>query len=557
MKRKKLIFAILIIFLFSLGLFIQGQDYDVEIQATWGGSGNDFAYSLAVTSNNLFLAGYTNSFSGVGAFLAKFTLSPFNVVWSKGIGITGSAFYDVAIDIANIFAVGYAFHDRSDRPVIIKFAQADGSFLWARYLHIGRGGQPGRAFSITTLGAYYCLSGFLIKGKDRGGIFACFNTNGNLITGYSRFFSTSGFDDTFYPYGIASFSSNLFLVGNTSDITMRGFIAKYDGTSLLVKTTPDSALQNITSIAVDNIGNLYITGQYSNSILLAKFDSSLNVIYTKRIQITGNEIGYSIALDPSNNIYIGGRKGTQPDQAILVKLDNSGNKIWCKSWNGTGDEGIFKIRVDSNNEVHAAGFSGDINGLLNDIECNVSTITVNFGPISIDTKNLDSSPLSPSIITISGNLNTTVYNEALYLKISPVVTTTVTTTSTVTTTPTVTTTVTTTITTTTTVTTTPTTTTTETTTLTTTSTATATATLTTTATTTLTTTTTTTITGTTITVTACSPILLRVNEIEKINNVLSLNQILYFSLFTSISLTFLFSYMIISNRRKIKWKKQR
>jgi hypothetical protein len=55
--------------------------------------------------------------------------------------------------------------------------------------------------------------------------------------------------------------------------------------------------------------------------------------------------------------------------------------------------------------------------------------------------------------------------------------------------------------------------------------------------------------------TECPPILLRVNEIEKIN-IISLNQILYFSLFTSISLTFLFSYMIISNRRKIKWKKQ-
>ena len=102
MKSKKLIFAILIIFLFSLGLFIQGQDYDVEIQATWGSSNNDFAYSLAVTSNNLFLVGYTNSFANVGAFLAKFTLSPFNVVWSKGIEITSSAFYDVAIDIANI-----------------------------------------------------------------------------------------------------------------------------------------------------------------------------------------------------------------------------------------------------------------------------------------------------------------------------------------------------------------------------------------------------------------------------------------------------------------------
>jgi len=77
MKRKKLIFAILIIFLFSLGLFIQGQDYDVEIQATWGSSGYEFAYSLAVTSNNLFLAGYTNSFAGRRSIFSKIYLKSF------------------------------------------------------------------------------------------------------------------------------------------------------------------------------------------------------------------------------------------------------------------------------------------------------------------------------------------------------------------------------------------------------------------------------------------------------------------------------------------------
>jgi len=542
MKRKKLIFAILIIFLFSLGLFIQGQDYDVEIQATWGSSGNEFAYSLAVTSNNLFLAGYTNSFSGVGAFLAKFTLSPFNVVWSKGIiNDTGSAFYDVVIDSTNIYVVGVV----NNVPAIIALDPADGTFRWARSLQIIIGPQFGKAFSITTLGPYLCLSGFIrtpVRFDTAGGIFACFDTNGNLNTTYSRFFSITGYGVIFYPYGIASYSSNLYLAGTTSSTSMRGFIAKYDGTSLLVKTTSAAALQNITSIVVDNLGNLYITGKYSNSIFLAKFDSNLNVIYTKRIRVTGNEIGYSIALDSSNNIYIGGRKNAQPDQAILVKLDNSGNIIWCKSWGGAGEEGIFKIRVDSNNEVHAAGFSGDINRPLNDItySVNISPISVSFNPVTIDTSIPILRPLTPTITDISGTVNSPNYNEALYLKISPIVTTTLTTTTTtiitVTTTPTITST------------------TTLTTTTTTTTTTTATSTITTT--TTLTTTTITTIPSTTVTVTACSPILLRVNEIEKINNVLSLNQILYFSLFTSISITFLFSYMIISNRRKIKWKKQ-
>jgi len=545
MKSKKLIFAILIIFLFSLGLFIQGQDYDVEIQATWGSSGNEFAYSLAVTSNNLFLAGYTNSFANVGAFLAKFTLSPFNVVWSKGIQIPSSAFYDVVIDSINVYAVGYAEVYGNDRPVIITLDQANGNLVWARYLRYDVfGPQSGKAFSITTLGSYFCLSGFIreVLSSRGGGIFACFDTYGNLITSYSRFFSITGYGVTFYPYGIASYSYNLYLAGTTSSTSMRGFIAKYDGTSFLVRTTSTAALQNITSIAVDNSGNLYITGKYSNDIFLAKFDSNLNVIYTKRIQVTGNEIGYSIALDSSNNIYIGGRKGTQPDQAILVKLDNNGNIIWCKSWGGAGGEGIFKIRVDSNNEVHAAGFSEDINRPLNNIVCSVSTISVSFSPspYSIVTATLTPDVYNFSIVFISGNLNNPQSNEALYLKISPVVTTTVTTTTTTTRT----------------VTTTPTTTTTRTLTSTTTTTTTTTATSTITSTTTLTTTRTNTIAGTTVTVTACSPILLRVNEIEKINNVLSLNQILYFSLFTSISLTFLFSYMIINNRRKIKWKKQ-
>jgi hypothetical protein len=552
MKSKKLIFAILIIFLFSLGLFIQGQDYDVEIQATWGSSGNEFAYSLAVTSNNLFLAGNTTSFSGVGAFLAKFTLSPFNVVWSKGIQIPRSAFYDVAIDSANVYAVGYARVGTSDRPVIIKLDQANGNLQWARYIrHLSgsRTSESGKAFSITTFGSYYCLSGFLqgtIIGPPPdfditfvfGGIFACFGANGNLNTAYSKFFSTD-FEVTFFPYGIASYSSNLFLAG-TTDSFRTGFMAKYDGTSLSMISTADLNLQNITSIAVDNTGNIYITGRYGGNILLAKFNSNLGLIYSKVIQVSGGGIGYSIALDSLNNIYIGGRKASLPDEALLVKLDNNGNLIWCKSWGGGGTENIYKIRVDSDNVVHAAGSSQSINNNLNNISCPVSNVSISFFPETTSIDNISSISFTPTITPISGNLNTPVNNEALYLKISPAITTTVTTTTTTTRT----------------VTTTPTTTTTRTTTLTTTSTATATATSTTTTTRTLTSTTTTTIPGATTTVTACSPILLRVNEIEKIN-IISLNQILYFSLFTSISLTFLFSYMIISNRRKIKWKKQR
>jgi hypothetical protein len=371
-----------------------------------------------------------------------------------------------------------------------------------------------------------------------GGIFACFGANGNLNTAYSKFFSTD-FEVTFFPYGIASYSSNLFLAG-TTDSFRTGFMAKYDGTSLSMISTADLNLQNITSIAVDNTGNLYITGRYGGNILLAKFNSNLGLIYSKVIQVSGGGIGYSIALDSLNNIYIGGRKASLPDEALLVKLDNNGNLIWCKSWGGGGTENIYKIRVDSDNVVHAAGSSQSINNNLNNISCPVSNVSISFFPETTSIDNISSISFTPTITPISGNLNTPVNNEALYLKISPAITTTVTTTTTTTRT----------------VTTTPTTTTTRTTTLTTTSTATATATSTTTTTRTLTSTTTTTIPGATTTVTACSPILLRVNEIEKIN-IISLNQILYFSLFTSISLTFLFSYMIISNRRKIKWKKQR
>ncbi len=549
-KNKRVAFVFLIVILTLLGLQVQGQDYGLEAQHTWGESRYDFAYSLALFSNDLYLVGFTDSFGRNDAFITKFSLNPFQVLWSNRFTSTvGSRiFYDVLASSTGIYVTGSSyFHPTEQHPILIKF-DSNGNLIWSRYVYFNniilmRRYELGEALAITNFGSLVCISGYIYNDRydSYGGYFACFDDSGNLNSAYSKFFYYSTVDSgvTFYPYGIASYSSNLFLVGITTSSVIPPFIARYDGTSLIMKSFP-SSVRNITSIAIDNMGNLYITGQYINNVFLAKISPTLSIIYSKVIQLSGDNIGNSIVLDSSNNIYIAGRTTLGGnDDVLVIKLDNNGNPIWCKTWGSPGYENAHKIRVDSNNELHLAGSSASIGNSLNDISCSITNVSVSLSDVPfIYLLSLYSLTFNPSLTTFSGNLDNPKIIDALYLKISPIITTTVTTTLTSTITTVVS----------------------DTSTLTSTSTTTITSTLTSTST--ITSTITDTLTSTiatstvTIVVTQCSPLLLRINEIEKVNNVLKetkiINQILYSTLYIFISLTFLFSFMIIKNRKK--WK---
>ncbi len=141
------------------------------------------------------------------------------------------------------------------------------------------------------------------------------------------------------------------------------------------------------SVAIDNSGNVYITGFTSNDldgnknsgrldIFLTKFSTDGKKIWTKQYGTRDTDKGNSVAIDSSGNIYITGyttgnldgnrnrRKGEK--DIFLTKFSTDGKKIWTKQY-GTGfyDEGN-SIAIDSSGNIFITGSTfGSLDGRRN------------------------------------------------------------------------------------------------------------------------------------------------------------------------------------------------
>ncbi|HTB32465.1 MAG TPA: T9SS type A sorting domain-containing protein [Bacteroidia bacterium] len=174
-------------------------------------------------------------------------------------------------------------------------------------------------------------------------------------------FISGFFTDTVNFGGYPLFTKN-YVVGNVGDI----FLAKYDpnGNVLWAKAgiTPSITSYgelNENSIATDTAGNVYIAGEFVDSItfgtttlsgrgcfvFLVKYDPNGNVVWAK--QSTSSQYGNNgagVATDKAGNIYVTGffysaitfgshALNTFYQATFLVKYSSAGNVIWAKQSN--------------------------------------------------------------------------------------------------------------------------------------------------------------------------------------------------------------------------------
>ncbi len=178
------------------------------------------------------------------------------------------------------------------------------------------------------------------------------------------------------------------------------FLVKYDenGNVLWAKlsqTNKNNSDQDVASnyVVTDSKGNAYITGEFEDTIsfqsfsladptnythaFLVKYDVNGDVKWARQSQtpIPGYSatMGFSIAVDKSDNLYLTGRyqssatfdsdtlKGTFNPNAFLVKYDTNGNVIWAKQGiNGiTGYSMGQSVITDNMGYVYVAGFFQD------------------------------------------------------------------------------------------------------------------------------------------------------------------------------------------------------
>ena len=243
---------------------------------------------------------------------------------------------------------------------------------------------------------FYCFIIISLLGKAQKPLFQYVKNIGNAISNSGdpliavdnsgNVYTTSFFDGTLdFDPGVGV--NNLTALG-TND----AYISKLDSVGNLIwaKSFGGTGATHSSGISLDASGNIYISGDFSNTTdfdpngttanlislggtdaFITKLDVNGNLIWAKSIGGISDEYGKSIAVDALGNIIATGTySGTadfDPSAAIFYltpvgaidifveKLDATGNFVWAKSIGGISNEFAGSMNVDISGNIYTTG----------------------------------------------------------------------------------------------------------------------------------------------------------------------------------------------------------
>ncbi len=171
------------------------------------------------------------------------------------------------------------------------------------------------------------------------------DADGNVyVTGY-----TTGLG-TYWDYATIKYDRN----GNEL------WVARYNG--------PGDGDDNANAIAVDNSGNVYVTGSSVGSdgnydYATIKYGPDGKQVWVARYSdpANGSDHAYSISVDSVGNVYVTGASagGGISQGYCKIKYDSNGNELWVSKYSGPADgwDGARTIAIDSRGDVYVTGYS--------------------------------------------------------------------------------------------------------------------------------------------------------------------------------------------------------
>ncbi|MBD2699075.1 SBBP repeat-containing protein [Spirosoma sp. BT702] len=171
-------------------------------------------------------------------------------------------------------------------------------------------------------------------------------------------------------------------------ISLTGFIIEAQAQNLA--WTREFAYRGF-SVAVDNAGNVYTTGNFGGAnidfdpgpgefnlssagfedIFVSKLDAAGNFVWAKRIGASSSDVGNSIAVDNSGNVYFTGTFQGRVDfdpgpgetfllagggpNSFVCKLNSSGNFVWVKHFSGSGFIYGLALTLDNSGNIYTTG----------------------------------------------------------------------------------------------------------------------------------------------------------------------------------------------------------
>ena len=124
-----------------------------------------------------------------------------------------------------------------------------------------------------------------------------------------------------------------------------------------------------------NVGINNLTSLGSTDIFVSKLDTSGNLVWAKAMGNTGTEVSFGIVVDGSGNVYTTGQFSETVDfdpnagvsnlisvgasDVFVSKLDATGNLVWAKAIGGTSTDTGLGLVVDGSGNIFTTGiFSG-------------------------------------------------------------------------------------------------------------------------------------------------------------------------------------------------------
>jgi outer membrane protein assembly factor BamB len=340
--------------------------------ATLESAGDERGYNTTTdNSGNTYVCGYTDSQtagSGSEALITKYDSSG-NILWQKILGGTGiEEGHGIATDNSNnVYFCGRTSSALSFSGTFVVKYSTDGLILWQKLLFRDNGVVIGEDIAIDNNDNVYICGHTQLQGVLPAAFVVKYNASGNIL--WQRVLG-EGDGGTYIWDSIASDNNSVYLCGyGTISNVYNIMLAKYDanGHILWQRTLGGEGIDSGSGVAIDNDGNVYVTGTNADDdLVIAKYDTNGTILWQRKLSGAGavNDGGRDIAVDSSGNAYVCGYTAIQDTGYILIaKYDANGNILWQRTLGGNiDDESGEGITLDNNNNLCISGYIYGLTG---------------------------------------------------------------------------------------------------------------------------------------------------------------------------------------------------